>query len=1110
MDKVLKYIRAIGLCVILLVVTYTAKGQFYTGSQMNFGRARLQYNDFLWFYYMFDDFDTYFYKNGKELAQHAAEYAEQELPKIEKMLEVELRGRMQFIVFNNMSDFRQSNVGQVSSDNYNTGGVTQILGMKVFLYFDGDYRNFNQQIRAGIVRIMLSQVMFGSSIGNQVKNNTLLTLPDWYHEGLISFLSEPWNTDIDNRVRDGILTNKYAKYNRLTGDDARYAGHSIWRFIGEKYGRSAIASIVYMARVSRNVEKGFLYVLGVSFKNLVEEWQNYYLNRYGNMADSLYALPESNMAKIKSHRDLVYERIAVSPSGMQIAYVTNELGQTKIWLHDVVKNKRKKIFKQGFKLGEYIDKSYPLITWHPSGHILAYISEENGEVILNFYSLAKKKNTRLVLYDFVKVLSLSYSDDGMKLVMSAVRKGQSDIYVYDIAAGSYEQLTYDKWVDDEPLFINGGKDVFFASNRRSDTLIYDEQVAVADLERDMDLFIYSYSSPKVVLKRVTATPYANERQPVRYSNGEISYLSDLNGIYNRYVVGFDSVIAWVDTTTHYRYIAESRVVTNYNRNILWQGASNDGGRFAEVIFSDGQYLLRYDDVVEQTKRAMVLDQTVYRKKLIKDAQERAQLKSLRLATPPKREMRFRTLRYGEVWGAQVNRDTIIGVDSAGVIDIGNYAFDKQSFIRLGRSLSDTINGNVQGRLGFIDEGSEDAFVIPKQRNYRVEYSVNQLISQVDFAYLNTTYQPFTGGGGPVYLNPGFNVFLQGSVTDLLENYRITGGVRVDPSLVNNEYVLSFANMKRRLDREIVFHRQAVETTDGFSLIRVKTHELKYIFTWPFSEVLNLKTALGIRNDRDVYLSLDQYSLREPESMRNWANVKLDLTYDATRSVGLNLYYGLRFKLFGEYYSQVEGDKDDLGVIGADFRHYLRIHRTFIWANRFAASTSMGSKKLIYYMGGVDNWLFAKFNNDIPIDFRENYGFQTLATNMRGFRQNIRNGNSFFVLNSELRFPLFRYLYNRPIKSDFLNNFQVVGFGDMGTAWTGPGPYSEDNALFVRYINRKPLSIKVEQQIEPVVAGMGLGIRSRLLGYFIRADIAWGLDDWEFQPYQFYLSLSLDF
>ena len=100
--------------------------------------------------------------------------------------------------------------------------------------------------------------------------------------------------------------------------------------------------------------------------------------------------------------------------------------------------------------------------------------------------------------------------------------------------------------------------------------------------------------------------------------------------------------------------------------------------------------------------------------------------------------------------------------------------------------------------------------------------------------------------------------------------------------------------------------------------------------------------------------------------------------------------------------------------------------------------------------------------------------------------------------------------NKPIKSDFLNNFQIVGFGDVGTAWTGLHPYSDENFLFTNTIERPPLNITVKLQRDPIVGGFGFGARTRILGYFIRADVAWGVEDLEVLPAIFYFSLSLDF
>ena len=280
--------------------------------------------------------------------------------------------------------------------------------------------------------------------------------------------------------------------------------------------------------------------------------------------------------------------------------------------------------------------------------------------------------------------------------------------------------------------------------------------------------------------------------------------------------------------------------------------------------------------------------------------------------------------------------------------------------------------------------------------------------------------------------------------------------------------------------------------------------------WPFNETLSARGSAIIRNDRSITLSTDVSSLMVPNTYDTWGGLKGEIVFDNALKQGLNLYNGRRYKIFGEWYRQVDKKNTNLYVIGIDYRHYLKIHRELIWANRLAASTSFGDKKLIYYLGGVDGWLKPVFNNATNIASDQNYAYQSVATNMRGFNQNIRNGNSFALISSELRFPVFQYFMNRPMKSDFIKNFQVVGFADAGTAWTGKSPYSSDNSFNTDIIKNGPITIRLIHQREPIVVGYGIGLRSRLWGYFIRFDWARGIEDGIVLPRVFYWSLSLDF
>jgi len=98
----------------------------------------------------------------------------------------------------------------------------------------------------------------------------------------------------------------------------------------------------------------------------------------------------------------------------------------------------------------------------------------------------------------------------------------------------------------------------------------------------------------------------------------------------------------------------------------------------------------------------------------------------------------------------------------------------------------------------------------------------------------------------------------------------------------------------------------------------------------------------------------------------------------------------------------------------------------------------------------------------------------------------------------------------PISSAFIRNFQLLAFGDIGTAWTGWNPYDPSNSLYTNYIYNGPLTISVEVQKDPIVGGIGFGARTTLLGYFVRADVAWGIEDAHINKPVFYLSFSLDF
>ncbi len=1072
------------ILVVLLLVSLISKAQFYYGLQQEFGKNRVQYQAFYWNYFDFERYRVYCYEGGTELAKFVSYNTEAQIKEIEKKLDYVTDEKFQILVYNNQNDFQQSNLGLSSEEQSNVGGMTKIVGNKISVYFDGSHTNLLKQIREGIAETLVNEYLYGGRTRDMIKNGTLLVVPEWYKQGLIAYLSEPWNVDVDNRIYDGIKYDKYYQFNRLTGKDAVDAGHSIWYYVCDTYGESMIPNLLYMTKVTRNIENSFNFVLNISSEELIYEWHDSFGKRMMHKDSTRFSLEKPFIENPKKATS--YYQIKLSPSNDNVIYVTNQMSQYKVWLHNISTNERKRIAKWGPKIERINDQTYPLLAWHPTGKLFAMVLERKGVITLNTYNVEDGERFSRNITGLKKVIDFAYSDDGKRIVLSGVKngKGQSDIFIFSINSGGLEEVTSDIFDDNHPRFVNHGNQIVFESNRTEDTIKakYDNAY-MTPLAKHTDIFMYDLKTKSKRLYQITNTPDYSESFAQDFINGNITYLSEANGIRNRYLAKLDSVISYVDTVAHYRYTFNSKAITNYNYNILEQDVNLKANSTLENFLIDGRNYFYIKSIPSFDNLKYYEPQLTHYRRLSKYSGKKSVVQN-----------------YSVQDGS--SRDT-------SKIDVTRYnvkVFKNNNTVVVNNEPNGFPVNNDTAKVKAKKE-----FVLPVMENYYINFSTDYVVTQLDNSFLNLSYQKFTGVGVPVYNNPGMSGFFKVGLSDLFEDYRVTGGFRIAGSL-DNEYFVSVENRKKLWDKQLILHRQAQNKLNIGSneFLKIHTHDAQFKIKYPFSEVSCIRNTLYYRNDRTVYASSTEQNLSKENTYQNWVGLKTEYVFDNTINRGLNLMYGTRLKVFAEYLRQVKLERKDLIVLGFDVRHYQKIHRDFIWANRIAGSTSLGTDRLIYYMGGVDNWFNPKFDNRINVLHPETYGFQTLATNMRGFKQNIRNGNNFVVINSELRFPIFKYLLNRPIKSDFVNNFQIVGFGDVGTAWYGKSPYSEENTINKTYVPGNPVSAVLFEQKDPIVGGYGLGLRSRIFGYFVRLDLAYGIENQVRQKRMIYLSFNTDF
>ena len=1109
--------------VFVALFTQAIFAQLYNGYNQEFGKNRIQYNEFTWNHYNFKRYNVYYYEQGETNASYTAQVAEDIITELEERFDYYLDEKIEFVLYNSQNHYRQTNVGIGDDAQNDIGGVMKIRDSKVFLYFDGNHKNLEAQIRGGVANILIHRLMLGKNWKDVVKNSTMLNIPDWYIDGLVSFVSQPHNKAIEDHIKDGVITGKFHEFNRLSGQEAIYAGHAIWSYITRTYGEKVIPNILYMSRLSRNIESGFLYVIGLSLKSLNKETIAYYKEYYRDIEK--YGEFPSNRVDVKVNEKKKYSQLKVSPDGEYVVYVETELGRYHVVLHEVATGKTKKILKGGTKTTWLPDYSYPILQWHPSSQSVAIVTEKKSENSITFYTIEDNDRVKKPLLKIDRVLDMAYSPDGKFMVMSAVKNGQTDLFKYNVVSNHQKQLTNDIYDDINPAFLSPSK-IIFSSNRHDDTLRVSPRTEPVALS--FDLFLLNLTTRDNVLKRVTKTPEINETQPLRKDTAHFIYLSDEAQTVGRKIAYFDSVISHIDTIFHYRYVTVSTPMANYSRNVIEHHIAPEKDMIVQLFYKENKYFLSLESitggkVINQKDRLDNKEKELEKTKLFQNEQPISnRLEYTLIAIPQKEE--------------------------SGV-DYNNYRFenetgDKKDLTTITSSLPVEIEAKDSPEIESekrVQQGEtpkvvkEKVFRLPAVNEYIERFSAVNMQTEFNFNYSSQMYQRYTGSLG--YMNP--KVALESYVTmnDIFNNHDITGGVRISLDLSIKEYYLKYNSRTGRLNKQWAIERQVNEFPLGSNKYKLEYNQTQYKLEYPLSERLRASGTGMVRYDRFIALSTEGSTLRSPTVSEALAGLKAEVVYDNTTNLGLNLRKGTRFKLFAETYHGIfdaqynEGTsigdssiitpdfnlKPSTIIFGLDYRKYIKVHRNIVWANRLVASTSIGENKLLYYMGGVDNKVHigdkARFNYDLPVVDGQAYNFQTVGTNVRGFLQNTRNGNNMILISSELRIPVFSYLATKPVRSDFVKNFQTVFFADVGTAWSGRNPYSDDNYFNTTVVGGEggdPVKVILRNQDEPIISGYGFGFRSRFLSYFLKLDFAWGVEDGRVQRPKSYFSIGLDF
>ena len=119
------------LCFSILAFATTAQT-----TQVEFGKNRVQFHEDYeeWSQYESQNFITFWYGEGRYIGQFVVQSAEYDHDEIQDILEHRMNDKIEIIVYTDLTDLKQSNIG--SEETFvNTGGQTKIVGNKMILRY---------------------------------------------------------------------------------------------------------------------------------------------------------------------------------------------------------------------------------------------------------------------------------------------------------------------------------------------------------------------------------------------------------------------------------------------------------------------------------------------------------------------------------------------------------------------------------------------------------------------------------------------------------------------------------------------------------------------------------------------------------------------------------------------------------------------------------------------------------------------------------------------------------------------------------------------------------------------------------------------------------------
>lgn len=1038
-----------------------------------FGKNKVQYKKFNYYYIQSKHFDVYFTDGGERLATFAIVAAESALVSIQKTFKYNINSRIPIIVYNSHNDFQQTNVIQEYLEE-GIGGVTELFKNRVVVPFEGSYDQFRHVIHHELVHAVMNDMFYGGSIQSIISNNITLVLPIWFSEGLSEYEALGWDTHSDMFMRDATINQYIPPIQALDGYFAYRGGQSVFWFIAKKYGHEKIGDLLNKIRSTGNFESGLKAALGFDLKELNEKWLKEQRVLYWPDIE-IRQEPNDFAKQLTDHtKDGGFYNTspAISPQGDLIAFISNRDDYFDVFLMSAVDGKiiRKLIKGNQTNNFEELHILTPGLTWSPDGKKIAIASKAGESDAIFIVDVNTGKQQRLDIR-LDGIFSVDWSPDGRLLTFSGLKMHQSDIYVYNLETKELVNLTNDIFSDSDPYFSADGKSIFFSSDRG-------DFIDIASREYFLDIINHNYRQLDLYridiktreIQRITDLPNSNETSVVASRDGKyLFFISDINGINNIYIKDISNVNFQSDYKTLISSAEDIKPITNSLNGIYQISLSNDGKRLA---FSS-MFKAAYNIFVMTNPTDNNIDYTTLKPTKFTD-EKLKRLKTETEADSIKQTAEMKVLvSYG---------DSIL-IKTGNIIDTSHSFSDiaRQNFTNYIFNEKFVTRDKIDTTGIFFTSDIKDSlgnFIVNK---YKINFSP-------DIVYANAGFSTFYGLLGTTIL----------AFSDMLGDHQIVGVTSLNIDLKNSDYGIAYFYLPQRIDYTFqAFHtaRFLVQQRNlSYYIYRYRNYGTYFAASYPINKFYRIDGGISWLNVRRDNLDL----FEEPPQTLSLLIPSISFVHDNSLWEFTAPSRGTRYNYTLMGVPPLRKGAFNFGTVTGDYRTYFKFWKDYSLTIRLSGGISFGRNPQKFMLGGTENWINYQFEeNRIPIESPEDFLFLTPALPLRGYNYSQRLGTKYALMNLELHFPLIKLLVTSPLPLLF-QNIRGVAFLDIGSAWTRNSDFRGTIRDSYGNVLTKDLLI-----------GTGLGTRIFLFGFLLKFDFAWNYNLMNFSDTKFYLSLGTD-